>query len=143
MRLELSKRTDIGIRTLRLLSRLEPTSPISRSQLAEAIDTTPGFLPQAINPLIKRGWIDSRPGTNGGYSSRVDPAHISVLELIEAVEGPIDDQTCVLRDAECPNVAPCAMHHPWSRARDALKQELAATCVADCGDRAIHEGGDS
>lgn len=141
MRLELSKRTDIGIHALRYLAASDVGTPVPRAELAAATDTTPSYLPQALNPLVKRGWIESRPGIRGGYSIGRSPEEISVLDLIEAVEGPLDDGTCVLHHAGCPDVAPCAMHVPWSRARDALRNELAATAVAECKEPGHPQGG--
>jgi len=96
-------------------------------ELAEAIGTTPGFLSQAMTPLTARGWVRSDPGPTGGYSLTVDLDEVSVLDVIEAVEGPSESGRCVLEDRPCREDEPCALHIPWQRARRQLLAELAAS----------------
>ena len=54
-------------------------------ELAERLDTTPGFVPQVIGPLVKAGWVRSDPGPAGGYALTGSPADVSVLDVIEAI----------------------------------------------------------
>lgn len=99
------------------------------SDLAEAIDTTQAYLPQIMSPLVHMGWVDSKRGPTGGYQLAADPVTISVLDLIEAVEGKTDTETCVLRGGPCGGATQCAIHEPWKAARTALLDELAAVPV--------------
>lgn len=59
----------------------------------------------------------------------VDLDDISVLDVIEAIEGRIEDQGCVQRGIPCPEFDLCALHDPWQKARDAMVIELAAATV--------------
>jgi Rrf2 family protein len=77
----------------------------------------PGFMPQVLSPLVRRGWVGSDPGPTGGYSLRVAPEEISVLDVIEAIEGVTDTTNCVLADRPCSEQGPCSLHVPWSSAR--------------------------
>lgn len=97
------------------------------SELAALVGTTPGFLSQAMTPLVLQGWVRSEPGPTGGYVPVVGLDEVSVLDVIEAVEGPTQTGKCVLEDRPCSGGAACALHVPWSRARDHLLAELAAT----------------
>lgn len=99
------------------------------SDLAAAIDTTQTYLPQIMSPLVKMGWVDSKRGPTGGYVLATDPMTISVLDLIEAVEGETDTDTCVLRGGPCGGLDQCAIHEPWKAARTALLKELASVPV--------------
>lgn len=129
MKLELSTRTDLALRALRALAgRTEPTP---RAELAQELGTTAAYLPQVIAPLLDTGWIDSRPGPNGGYLPGRDAAELDICRLIETIEGPIVDGECIFRDGRCADDEPCVMHHAWSRARDALMRELSASPVLD------------
>jgi Rrf2 family protein len=89
---------------------------------------------QVVNPLVRRGWVRSDPGPTGGYSLAVDPAGISVLAVIEAIEGPTDSGRCVLVDRPCNEQGTCALHTPWLRARGHLLRELDATPVLDASE---------
>ena len=99
MRLEITRRSDLATRALLELARTGERT--KASVLAEAVGTTPGFLSQAMTPLVARGWAGSEPGPTGGYTALVDPADLTVLEVIEAVEGPTDTGRCVLEDRAC------------------------------------------
>ncbi len=90
-----------------------------------------GFVSQVLNPLVRAGWVRSDPGPSGGYSLTVDLDSVSVLAVIEAIEGPTDSGRCVLADRACDEAGTCALHVPWLRARAELLRQLDATSVAD------------
>ena len=129
MRLELTKKSDLA---LRALSALHRKGRVPRAVLASQAGTSPEFLARVMGPLVKAGLVGSRPGTAGGYMLIADPCAISVLDLIELMEGPVIDGRCVLQGGECPPGGKCSMHSAWSRAREALMKELDATTVANC-----------
>lgn len=99
--------------------------------LADAVGSTPGFVSQVVNPLVRAGWVRSEPGPSGGYSLAVALDELSVLAVIEAIEGPTDSGRCVLVDRPCDETGTCALHVPWMRARTQLLGELAATSVRE------------
>jgi Rrf2 family protein len=101
------------------------------AELAEMLGTTPGFLSQVVAPLIARGWMRSDPGPTGGYSALASADRASVLDVIEAVEGPTDTARCVLEGRPCENEEPCALHSVWSRARSQMTDELARTALCN------------
>ena len=128
MRLEITRKSDLATRAL---LHLAGTGERTKAPaLAEAVGTTPGFLSQAMTPLVAAGWVRSEPGPTGGYSIAVPPADISVLDIIEAVEGPTDTGRCVLEDRPCGTQRPCALHRPWSSARAQLLDELGSTALS-------------
>lgn len=133
MRLEITRRTDLATRALLALS--ESGQRTKSAELAETVGTTPGFLSQALTPTVAAGWVRSDPGPTGGYTLVADLASISVLDVIEAVEGPTDAGRCVLEDRACAAHGPCALHLPWSRARSVLADELAASPLDALGAR--------
>lgn len=131
MRLEITRRSDLAARALLELAR---TGERTRSaELADRVGTTPGFLSQAMTPLVGREWVASTPGRHGGYTLTADPATISLLDIIEAIEGPTDRGQCVLEDRPCSRAAQCALHQPWSRAREQLTEELSRSTLASLG----------
>jgi Rrf2 family protein len=129
MRLEITRRADLAVRAMVVLGEAEGL--VKASVLAEELDATPGFVPQVIGPLVKVGWVRSEPGPTGGYASSVDLADVSVLAVIEAVDGVTDDGRCVVADRVCNGSAPCSLHAAWSRARNELVGVLGATTLSD------------
>lgn len=128
MKLELLDRTDLAVRALRLLA--DGRRRTAR-HLSERLDTSPGFLTQVLKPLVENGLLDSERGPTGGYALQDRPERISMLTVIESIEGPTDDGRCVLENAPCPRADLCAMHDAWVRAREALLVELGSTPVFD------------
>ena len=125
MRLELNQRTDLALRLLQVLD--EAGGRLKAQDLADRAGSTAGFVPQVLAPLVAKGWIDSQPGPTGGYRIVSALGAISLLELIEASEGPTDAGQCVLVPRPCQAGGRCALHDPWTRAREALVAELSLT----------------
>ncbi len=140
MRLEISKKSDLAIRALELLCA-SSTDLLGGQELAAAMGTSTYRVPQIMGPLIRRDWVESVPGPNGGYRLMARLGDISLLQIIDAVEGTIPADRCVLRGAPCPSPDPCALHEPWSRAREALLSELDKTPVTEVDCRARKGGG--
>lgn len=89
------------------------------------------FLPQVLGLLIKAGLVGSVAGPDGGYELRRAPGEISLLEVIEAAEGPVRSQECVLRGGPCRLDGTCAVHDAWFDTQAALAVKLARTTFAD------------
>lgn len=133
MQLRVTRRTDLASRALVSLSN--GGGRRKASDLADELDASAGFLTQALTPVVAKGWIRSDPGPTGGYTSVVPLDAITVLELVEAVEGCTDVTTCVLQDRPCAGGGRCALHDAWARARTSLLSELSATPLSAVADR--------
>src|SRR5512143_1403144 len=128
MRLEISRRADLAVRALLAIDRAPDR--VKADALAEALDTTPGFVPQVVGPLVKQGWVRSDPGPRGGYSAAVDLDRVSVLDVIEVIDGPTDVGRCVVADDVCGRAPHCALHTAWAKARGELMAHLGAQTMA-------------
>jgi Rrf2 family protein len=133
MDLRFSRRTYLAMRALRELHGSE--DQLSGSALAERIETTSPFLPQVLGPLVKAGWVESQPGPGGGYRLAVSLSDVSLLAVIETVEGPTETGQCVLRDGPCPGTESCAVHEAWQSARADLKAHLQAVSAEETFER--------
>lgn len=129
MRLEVTRKSDLAVRALRALDAADDR--LKGPSLAQAVGSSAGFVSQALTPLVKAGWVRSEPGPAGGYSLAADLTQLSVLSVVEAVEGPTDTGQCVLVDRPCNETGTCALHGAWVRARHHLLAELDAVSVAD------------
>ena len=128
MRLEMTKKSDLALKSLRCIGDADD-GLVAGKWLADKLGITTHYLPQVISPLVKAGWIASTPGPRGGYRLLVSLEDVSVLEVIEVIEGRIEDQGCVQRGIPCPEQDLCALHVPWQKARDAMLDELANASV--------------
>ena len=134
MRLEINRKTDLAIRTMNDLA--QAGAKVKGADLAVSAGTSNAFLAQVMMPLVRNGWVASEPGRNGGYELIADTNDVSVLDVIEAVEGPTDTDECVLRRGTCSLAEQCAAHAAWSTARAALLETLASTPLAKIGEPA-------
>ena len=128
MRLEITQRADLAVRALVVLAR----SPdrLKSADLADALGTTAGFVPQVMGPLVRAGWVRSDPGPTGGYRLTADVDELSVLEVIEAIDGPTESGRCVVAGGLCAARQPCALHFAWATARHELVTSLGSISVA-------------
>jgi len=114
------RRTDLALAAMRRLGESEGRR-LTGTALAGKVGTTASFLPQIMSPLIRAGWVVSERGPGGGYILTDDSDSISLLDVIEATEGPTVDGRCALRDAPCPGDPPCQVHHVAVAAREMLR----------------------
>ncbi len=128
MRLEITRRADLAVRAMVALASADRRW--KAGELAAALDTTIGFVPQVIGPLVKAGWVRSDPGPTGGYAARVRLDDLTVLDVIEAVDGPTDTGRCVIEDKPCGGHHPCSLHDAWAHARDELTGALRTRTLA-------------
>lgn len=122
MRLQLTRRT---LLVARALQALDGQQRLTASTIAPLIGAAPSYVPQVMAPLVRAGWVSSGSGPHGGYDLTVDLGSLSLLDVIEAVEGPIHGATCAKPVGECTQEHPCLVHAPWTAAVAALAAELA------------------
>lgn len=131
MRLELTRRADYAIRTTICLAQEGSDRFVPAPAIARQMDVPARFLPQIMQDLVRAGLVAGVPGRGGGYRLTRAPADVSLLEVIEAVEGDIRRRTCVLRSEACAARRRCGVHDLFASAQDALLDRLARATVQD------------
>lgn len=125
MQMTLGKRGDYAVRAVLWLAlSYEGGAPVKGRSIAEATGIPEAYLSQIAMPLVKAGIIGSTAGPVGGYELRRPPEAISLLEVVEAAEGPIDDRKSVLSDVPGEWQGPGAIHDDWAAARRAFADRL-------------------
>lgn len=132
MRLSLTRRSEYGIRALVHMAGLPREERVTAVELAEACDIPAGNVPTIMNILSRAGILRCTPGRGGGCTLALDPAEISMLDIIESLEGRLDLSHCLLDSRRCDDHNPeCAVHVAWSRGRGAAISSLARTSLAE------------
>ncbi len=129
MRLELTRRGDYGVRAMLVLARSE-TQQLSGSVVAARAGIPPNYLPRVMGGLVRAGLVSTRRGRSGGYRLGRPSEQISVLAVIEAVEGDLQRRSCVLRGGPCRRDGPCDIHATFVQAQDAAIAQLALATLA-------------
>ena len=134
MRLTLTKQAEYAVRILVWLAQGAPAAagaPRRRKAAAIAAATAipPIFAARVLALLQRQGLLLARAGQQGGYTLARPAPDISLLDVVEAVEGPLVSRECVLRDLPCGADGYCVLHEGWSSAREALRTVLAHTTL--------------
>ena len=129
MRLELTRRSEYAIRAAILLAH--DSRMRSSREIAAATDVPERFMARILVGLVGSGLIEARIGRTGGYRLARPAAEISLLELVETVEGPSRSTRCVLHPRACDPGQTCAIHPVWASAQSGLIDPLADTTLAD------------
>lgn len=141
MKLTPTRRTDYGIRALIYLAQ-HAGEPVKALEISEAMKIPQGFLHQVLQALQRSSLVSSRPSRHGGYALTRTPEDVTILEIVEALEGPLATSECALRGGPCHWDEVCALHWVWSSARKALSDSLGSATLASVAedDRALAEG---
>ena len=131
MRLELTKRGDYAVRAMLTLARTPGDRLLSVRRIAEEMSIPVRFLPQVMGDLAAAGLVEATTGRAGGYRLARPAAAITLLDVVEAVEGDSRRRTCVLRGGPCGLDGHCDVHDVFFAAQDAMLATLAAARLAD------------
>jgi Rrf2 family protein len=106
------------------------------------MDIPERYLGQILAELVRAELLIAVAGPDGGYSLNRPPEAISLLEVVEAAEGAIGLDECVLNGGPCDWVEVCPIHAAWSTAQTAFTEGLATTSFAEFAaiDAAIQAG---
>lgn len=97
---------------------------VSAAKVAEIQGISPTFLGKIVQSLARAGILTTRRGVGGGVSLALPLESITVLRVIEAVEGPLCLNDCVADPPQCPQIDTCPVYPFLERAQGALKEML-------------------
>jgi Rrf2 family cysteine metabolism transcriptional repressor len=123
--LSITTKSPYALKALTELGRSGDAGPVSIGELARRRDVPVQFLEQLFATLRRAGVLKSQRGVKGGYSFARPPAEITVLEVVELLDGPLG------RDAE----------GIFADAAAAARSILARTTIADVVEREAREAG--
>lgn len=131
MDLTLSKTADYTVRAAIALGLWwERDGYRTIQEVSDEMELPRTFTPQILGTLAKAGVAESKAGRGGGYRLSRPPAEISLLEIVEAAEGPLETDRCTLRGGPCRWDDMCAVHPYWSQVSTAVREVLAATTLS-------------
>lgn len=132
MHLELGRRAEYAVRAAVDLTRHAGDGHRRKARdIAASMSIPSSYLPQILAELVRAGVATSVAGPDGGYVLARDPATVSLLDVVRAVDGEVTSTACILRGGPCRWEDRCAVHVPWMQAQQAMVASLAATSFAD------------
>jgi Rrf2 family iron-sulfur cluster assembly transcriptional regulator len=126
-----SNPTEYAIRGLSELAGRAPNSSLLLDQLVAGTDLPRDFLAKLFQKLVKGRILNSAKGRGGGFAL-ARPAHqITLMQIVEVMEGPQYFDGCVVGLEKCNDHMPCPQHDLYKPIRQRLKDYLSTTTLAD------------
>jgi Rrf2 family iron-sulfur cluster assembly transcriptional regulator len=122
--LQLTRGSEYGIRAMMFLARREPGEVCALRDVSSAQDVPESFLAKIFQSLVHAGLVTSYRGARGGFALAAPADEITVAMVIEAIDGPISLNHCVVWPESCQNSADCPLHALWVRAQEAMLDVL-------------------
>ncbi|MEW6265919.1 MAG: Rrf2 family transcriptional regulator [Thermodesulfobacteriota bacterium] len=129
--MRLTRAGEYAIRCALHLAGLKPGRLASRREIAQAMEIPYQFLGKIGPKLAEAGLIRIVQGAQGGYGLARASDQITLLDVVEAVEGRIFLNECLMYEDSCSRSRTCPVHRAWNRAGQALRAELARASLAD------------
>lgn len=114
--------------------------PVPLHTLASAQGISSSFLQKILQALSRRGYVLSTKGPGGGYRLDRGSGVITLLEIIDAIDGPLRlDSVCIMGINDCKSIESCKLHSEWSQFGSLLLSTLRETTITEmahksCGD---------
>lgn len=118
--MKLSSRVIYGMRAMLALARAHGQGSTFLKDIVERENLPGTYLEQLMVPLRKAGIVQGVRGARGGYTLSRPPAEIPVLEIIEALEGPLNLAECPGGSGCCKKSEGCALQELWEEGSRAL-----------------------
>jgi Rrf2 family protein len=125
--MQITRQADYALRAMLYLAQLEPGQRAATSQIAEKQRIPPSFLAKIISQLSIAGLIHTSRGARGGVSMARTPEAISMLEVVEAIDGPIALNECSQSPDVCPFGGNCPLRVIWCGTQVELIAKLRKT----------------
>ena len=134
--MEISRRTDYGVRVILDLATQTECERTSTQEIAERQNIPSPFLAKIVSQLSLAGLVTTYRGAGGGVMLARPAADINLLQVIEALEGPVRLNRCLIEPDACPQNGHCPVHDIWARAQGELISLLNCTTFDDLANSA-------
>jgi Rrf2 family protein len=129
--MQITRQADYAVRAILYLAGVEEGRRAPTSQIAQEQNIPPSFLAKIISQLSVAGMVQTSRGARGGVALAREPKEINLLEVVEAIDGPIALNECVLDRSACQFGENCPVHSIWCEAQAQLVGRLKSTSFGD------------
>ena len=136
--LQISRKIDYALRAMIYLASIDPAAVTPFREIARQVGVPEDFLAKILKTLADAGLVRSLRGARGGYQLRKGPEEVSFLDVIEAVEGPIQLNVCLDANREgeidhdaCKVAGSCSMLAVWRAGQERMLDLYRRTTLRD------------
>jgi Rrf2 family protein len=131
----ISKACNYGIRASLFVASKPDLQYVPIHQISEELNISFHFLTKILQILTQKNIMNSYRGPNGGVSLARPSQEISILDIIEAIDGLKIFKECLLGLPECNNNKPCPLHEKWADVREELRNTFSNSNLSDLADQ--------
>jgi len=128
--MEITRQADYAVRIVLDLAGTDGGDVVRSDDVARRQLVPRAYFTKVVQTLVRAGYLRTLRGARGGIQLAKDPEEITLRQLIEAVEGPIRLNRCLVGPGECALDRTCAAHPVWERIQNVLIRELDGATVA-------------
>lgn len=129
--MQLTRAADYAVRVMIQLAASPTEKRVLLPDLAAATGAPESFLSKVLQALSRAGLIDSKRGHTGGFQISNRGRRASMRDVIEAIDGPISLNVCLVSGRSCNRKARCPAHPVWERAQMAMLDVLSQAMIAE------------
>ncbi len=122
--MQITRQADYAVRAMVYLAQLGPDERAATGQIAQEKSIPPSFLAKIVSQLSVAGLLQTSRGARGGVSLAKPAEAISLLDVIEAIDGPIQLNDCVANNVSCTYDEDCPLKPVWCDAQKLLVDHL-------------------
>jgi Rrf2 family protein len=126
----ISRGAEYAIRAMLDVAAVEGRDQATTKGVAEHQGIPKVFLPKIVQRLVQAGLLRAHRGPAGGIALSRPPGEINMREIIEAMDGPIALNTCLILPNECPRESICPIHEIWVKTQQSLLTSLESVTLA-------------
>ena len=138
--MKLSTRARYGVRLMTALARAHSEKPVFLKDIATGEEISEKYLSLIVIPLRAAGLIKSRRGARGGYNLTKAPQEITLLSIVEALEGKIILVDCVKKPSSCSRTATRAARDVWHALGERISDTLNSITLAELAQKKQNMG---
>lgn len=127
--MRLTREADYAVRVVLDLAEHADDGPVRSADVARRQMVPRPFLRKVVQALARGGYVSTHRGTGGGIALARGPNAITLRAVVEAIEGPIYLNRCVIEPGACPLDRTCSVHPVWRRIQDLVIRELEGATV--------------
>ncbi|MGL4730821.1 MAG: RrF2 family transcriptional regulator [Clostridium sp.] len=131
--MKLSTKGRYGVKAMVDLAINYGKNPISIKVISERQKISEYYLEQLFSTLRKAGLIKSIRGAAGGYVLAKAPEEVTIYDILEVLEGPIEISTCLDSDC-CDNIDCCATRMVWKKIKESIDSVTTSITLKDIVD---------
>ena len=129
--MQITRREEYALKGIVFLARQPGTKVTLVGEVSRVEKIPEKFLAKIFQRLAKAGLLRSIRGAGGGFLLRRPAGEITMREVLEALEGPLAINRCLLRRGECGEELGCPLHDVWEEAQEGLLKILNGTTIED------------